>query len=541
MNQSIEIANLNYRWSQALVGGLVAAGVQRTVISPGARSTPLALAMLRHPGLSSEIVVDERCAAFLALGMAKASRRPVAVLATSGTAVGNWLPAVIEASLAGIPLILISADRPPALLGLGANQTIPQVGIFGQYVRACHALGSPEPGFAPASLTALAARVVEQASWPHPGPVHINQPFQEPLVPSLTELPSAPPLPIPIRVAPAELHPDPASIDELAKALSGRPGAIICGEMPATPGFAQAVTQLAERLNCPILAEPLSNLRFGPHPRHRISTHYSRWLGDSALAGQAEWILRFGAVPVTRKLQDMLARHSGLMALADPWPRWNDPNHRLTHLLRCTPDQACQALLSRELTAAPPDWFARWQAAESAGPIDDSANAQLIRHFIAALPAGCPVFVGASLAIRKIDAYSDSGERPLCFFANRGASGIDGNISSALGIAIEHGRVVALLGDLTTLHDIGGLANAGGRDAVIVVVNNGGGGIFKELPQATLPEVERGWLTPQHIDFKSAAATFDIGYAQTTTDRGLTDTLHRAITAGGPHLIEVIL
>jgi 2-succinyl-5-enolpyruvyl-6-hydroxy-3-cyclohexene-1-carboxylate synthase len=542
VTQSAEIANLNYRWSQALVSGLVAAGIQRAIISPGARSTPLTLAMLRQPALTCEIVLDERCAAFLALGIAKASRRPVALLATSGTAVGNWLPAVIEAGLAGVPLILISADRPPEMLGLGANQTVPQVGIFSQHVRACHALGTPDPDFAPPSLFALAARVVEQACWPHPGPVHINQPFREPLVPDSTQTLDSAALPATIRVALPESSPDPLAIAELAGAISGRPGAIMCGEMPASPGFPAAVTQLAERLGCPILAEPLSNLRFGSHPRNRLAVRYNQWLGDSPLTGQTEWLLRFGAFPVTRKLQDFLAKHRGLMALADPWPRWNDPTHRLTHLLRTSPEQACTALLAGELQAPPADWLTQWQAAEAeCSTAADDPAASLIHHFLAALPGGWPVFVGASLAIRTLDSHSGSASRDLEFFANRGASGIDGNISSALGIAIERGRVVALLGDLTSQHDIGGLANAQGRDAIIVVINNGGGGIFWHLPQATLPELERGWLTPQHIDFQAAAGTFGLRFAKTTADRSLTDTLHRAITAGGPHLIEVIL
>ena len=178
MPTSLDTGTLNFCWSQALIGGLVAAGVERAVISPGSRSTPLALAMLRQPGLDCEVIVDERSAAFFALGAARASRRPVIVLATSGTAVANWLPAVIEANLAGIPLILLSADRPPELQGVGANQTMAQPGLFGEQDRACHVMGTPEQGFDSKALSALAARAVEQATWPHPGPVHINQPFR---------------------------------------------------------------------------------------------------------------------------------------------------------------------------------------------------------------------------------------------------------------------------------------------------------------------------------------------------------------------------
>ncbi len=181
----IDTGTLNFLWSQALVAGFVAAGCEHAVLSPGSRSTPLALAMLRQPGLHCSVAVNERSAAFFALGIAKASRRPVMLLATSGTAPANWLPAVIEASQSAVPLILISADRPPELQGCGANQTIDQIGLFGSHVRGSHPLGAPHPDFDPAWLHRLAARVVEQASWPHPGPVHVNQPFREPLLPAV--------------------------------------------------------------------------------------------------------------------------------------------------------------------------------------------------------------------------------------------------------------------------------------------------------------------------------------------------------------------
>lgn len=541
MPTSLDTGTLNFCWSQALIGGLVAAGIERAVISPGSRSTPLALAMLRQPGLHCEVIVDERSAAFFALGAARASRRPVIVLATSGTAVANWLPAVIEANLAGVPLILISADRPPELQGVGANQTMAQPGLFGEQVRACHALGTPEQGFDSNALSALAARAVEQASWPHPGPVHINQPFREPLIPAT----AAPPATTvsSVRTSRAGAQPDPAAIAELAKAMAGRPGLIVCGELPPEDGFAEAVSALAEHLACPILAEPLSNLRFGQHDRSHLIVHYNQWLNQQAAAlGKPAWILRFGAFPVTRSLQGLLGEHHAVMALVDPWPRWNDPAHRLSHLLHASPLTVCQALLAAGPDAAPTGWLASWQAADQGHDASQaSAYARLIPPLIAALPAGCPVFVGNSLAIRVLDSHSGSSDKPLDFFANRGASGIDGNISSALGIAAERGRVVALLGDLTCQHDIGGLAAARGRNAVILAVNNGGGGIFEALPQAALPEFERGWLTPQNIDFHHAARAFGLGYAQSTVSPALTELVQAAIASGGPHLIEINL
>ncbi|PKO85953.1 MAG: 2-succinyl-5-enolpyruvyl-6-hydroxy-3-cyclohexene-1-carboxylic-acid synthase [Betaproteobacteria bacterium HGW-Betaproteobacteria-12] len=534
-----DTGTLNFLWSQALVAGFAAAGATHAVLSPGSRSTPLALALLRQPQLQCTVAIDERSAAFFALGLAKASRRPVLLLATSGTAPANWLPAVIEASQAGVPLILLSADRPPELQGCGANQTIEQIGLFGAHVRASHALGTPATDFAPGWLHRLAARIFEQSQWPHPGPVHVNQPFREPLVPA-GELPAVERLPA-IHVAQPQLQPDPAAVDQLAAAIAGRPGAIVCGELPATPGLAEALAALAARLNCPLLAEPLSGLRFGAHDRSHLCVRYNRWLAEPTVAGRLrpEWVLRFGAFPVTRRLQDYLASATSVHALVEPWPRWSDPSHHLTHLLRADPLAACQALLAAAPAVAPESWRPAFVDCEHS--VRPDASAGHIPALLAELPAGTPLFVGNSLAIRQLERESGSGDKPLHFYGNRGASGIDGNISTALGIAAIHGRVVALLGDLTVQHDLGGLALAAGRDAVIVTVNNGGGGIFDLLPQAGLPEFEQAWRTPQQISFEHAAATFGLGYAQVTDNEGLRHALHRAIARGGPQLIELLL
>ncbi len=535
-----DTGTLNFLWSQAMVAGFVAAGVSHAVISPGSRSTPLALAMLRQTGLDCTVAVDERSAAFFALGIAKASRRPVLLLATSGTAPANWLPAIIEASQAGVPLVAISADRSPELQGCGANQTIDQRALFGTHVRASHLLGTPDAGFDPAYLQHLAARACEQACWPHPGPVHINQPFREPLLPA-TEKP-APCPPATILVYPPDLLPHEDDIRALAQAIAGRPGIIVCGELVMETGLAEALTTLAARLDCPILAEPLSNLRFGPHDRSHLCVRYNLWLADpqTAKTCHPEWILRFGSFPVTRNLQNYLTCNPAIHALVEPWPRWSDPTHRLTHLLRAEPRAVCQALLAASPVPAPAGWMDSFMAGEAAlQPAGTSAGH--IAVLLDELPANTPLFVGNSLAIRQLDNASGSGAKPLIFYGNRGASGIDGNISTALGIAAVHGRVVALLGDLTCQHDLGGLALAQGRNAVIVAVNNQGGGIFDLLPQAALPEFNEGWRTPQRLNFEHAAMTFCLGYARAEDDSTLRNTLRQAINAGGPHLIELVV
>lgn len=529
----MDTGTLNFLWSRTLVAGFVAAGVEDAVISPGSRSTPLALALLRQPGLRCEVAVDERSAAFFALGIAKASRRPVIVLATSGTAPANWLPAVVEANHAAVPLLLLSADRPPELQGCGANQTIDQLVLFGRQVRASHALGTPPADFDPATLHALAARACEQACWPLPGPVHLNQPFREPLLPQ-AELPPAIATPA-IRVSHPAPLPDEATIRELADRLGGRPGAIVCGELPAQPGLPEAITELAQRLACPILAEPLSGLRFGRHDKRQLVVRYNRWLDDDAPAG--DWLLRFGAYPVTRKLQDFVARERPTAALIDPLPRWNDPAASLTHLLRADPLAVCRALLGENPDPAPAGWLAAFADREQAAAA--LAEPSHIPLLIDALADGTPLFVGNSLAIRELDSLSGTRDQALPIYGNRGASGIDGNIATALGLAVVHGRVVALLGDLTCQHDLGSLALAKGRDAVIVAVNNGGGGIFDLLPQHALPEFETGWRTPQQLDFAQAAAAFGLGYRLATTLPAFAEALAAAQAAGGPQLLEL--
>ncbi len=532
-----DTGTLNFLWSQAMIAGFVAAGISDAVISPGSRSTPLALAMLRQSRLRCHVAIDERSAAFFGLGIAKAQRRPVLLLATSGTAPANWLPAIIEASHSGVPLIAISADRPPELQACGANQTVNQSAMFAPHVRASHALGAPHSGFDPGYLYRLAAQIHEQASCPHPGPVHINQPFREPLLPAepivSDEIPAA------LQATHGAPQPDAQQIAELAKRIAGRPGVIVCGEMPANHGQNAALAELASRLNCPILAEPLSDLRFGPHDRSHICVGYNRWLDARAVNAHPlpEWIIRFGSFPVTRNLQNYVSGNTRTHIVVDPWPRWVDPSRQITHLLRTDPTAFCQALLREKREPAAGDWLASFVALEKQAIQGHEPNH--INAILDVLPAATALFIGNSLAIRQLDSLSGHSDKTLHLYANRGASGIDGNISTAAGIASVQGRTAALIGDLTCQHDIGGLALTRGLDIVIINVNNGGGGIFDHLPQHSLPEFVEGWRTPQEIDFEHAAKTFGLTYQCSQSAAELRSALGRALASGGAHLIEL--
>jgi len=542
-----DVAVANLLWAMALVDGLAAAGVGHVVISPGSRSTPLALACLRHPHLHTWIQVDERSAGFFALGLSKADRRPVALICTSGSAPANWFPAVIEANHGLTPLILLTADRPPELRDCGANQAIDQVKLFGGQVRASHELPPAETTAAALqNLGRLAARAVDQSRWPLPGPVHINVPLREPLVPE-GALPEYGVAAMVKTVSYPAMLPPSDEIARWATALSGRPGLIMCGEGEYSDGFPAALAQLAEQLACPVLADPLSNLRFGGHDRSRILSRYDAFLRRTGFTEthSPEWVLRFGAMPVSRQLQNTLAACAeATHFLVEAHGRWPDPLHQAARLLRADADAVCAALVAARPLPAPVAWLEDFAAQESrvaaltqaaAKPIE----AEVVESLAHQLAGGC-LFSGNSMAIRDLDSFAAGGEAPLRIVGNRGASGIDGNVSTALGLCAALGKpVTALLGDLAFYHDMNGLLAARGLNITFVVPNNGGGGIFSYLPQAGLEEFERGWLTPTDLDFSHAARMYGLEYRKVECSEDFAAAFAAALAHDGPDLIEV--
>lgn len=543
MNPTTETGELNLAWSMTLAAGLAGAGVRDVVISPGSRSTPLALACLRQSALRCTVIVDERSAAWFALGRARADGRPVALVCTSGTAVANWLPAVVEANHARLPLILLSADRPPELQQCGANQTIDQHTMFSGQTRAVHNPGAPFAAFSPRWLVQLVAQAVAEACWPLPGPVHINLPFREPLLPAdadrvVFEAPPTPEVPAPIATPIAT--PDADAVARLAGRLEGRRGVIVCGGRIAAKGFANAVTQLAGRLGCPILADPHSGLRFGPHPQTHLCAAHERWLrkGIPGPELHPDWVLRFGDMPVTRALQAYLAicdEHY----LIDPHGRWPDPLHRTRMLIPGDESLLCEALASSITTSAPATWVAAFGSAESNADDSPPPLGELFAILCRSLPGGTQLFCGNSLPIRDLAAWSGCGAQALHIHANRGASGIDGNIATAAGLA-DSAPTVAVIGDLTAQHDLGSLVLMRDRPLVVIVINNGGGGIFEHLPPARLPEFESGWLTPQNVSFEAAARSFGIAYQLAASAGDAAVRAIGAVAGNAPALIEFI-
>ncbi len=539
-------ASLNFLWAYALIDGLASGGIARAVISPGSRSTPLVLACNAHPGITSHILIDERSAAFFALGLARLDREPVILIATSGSAPSHWFPAVIEADHSNIPLILLSADRPPELHDWEANQTTDQERLFGTHVRGFYNPGTPDQEQIE-TLRTLGRKSDLVARHPWPGPVHINIPFREPLVPNplpalpTTSKPTHQPLPLSL--------PATGQIEHIRQLVSDTPGIIIAGPGAFDNQPKESMTTLARRLGAPILADPLSGLRFGKHDLTPIITSYDAALAQQDGSHQPAWILRLGAPPISKNLNRWLGDLNCPQILCTPYGRWPDPQQSSSELVIATPDSFCKALLDGDLESAAPEWaktFQQWEQQWHPLPnvaADESPfEGELIQTMLASMPDQSLLFSGNSMPIRQLDSWSGSGEKDIRILANRGVSGIDGNISTLLGLATAFNKpAVGLVGDLTLFHDMNGLQAAKGLNGVIVLLNNNGGGIFSYLPQLDQPEFEQCWLTPTNLDFEQVARLYGLEYWQVSQQSQFAPAFRQALEQPGMALVEVVI
>ena len=540
-DRSADAGCVNLRWSAALLDGLFRGGLRTLVLSPGSRSTPVVLAAQRQAGIDIVPILDERSAAFFALGTAGASGRPVALLATSGSAPAHWYPAVIEASESGLPLILLSADRPPQLRLWGANQTVDQTRLFGAFVRESHDPGHPlDDPKALKALRALGLRAATLGLGPRPGPVHINLPFAEPLVPAgdcEPEPPVWPALPVAAEVT---------SYQALDSLPAGR-GLIVCGPGAFADDFAPTLRRCSEHHGLPVLADPLSGLRFGPESA-QVMTGYDALLRNAAAAKalRPDWVLRFGRAPVSKRLGEWLAGVPAI--LVDPGGGWCDPSHDVRQRLSASPTSVCEALLGLDNRSAGDDWLARWQGAERRVQALADAHlagspwceGHLLRALMARLPAGESLLCANSLPIRQLDSWSGSRAAPLGLFCNRGVSGIDGQLSTLAGLSHGGRPTWALLGDLSFCHDLSGLLQASRLDRPVLVLNNGGGRIFDYLPQHGLPGFEALWRTPVAPNLAALAAPFGLAHRSISDATGLEQALDDALGRGRvAELIEV--
>lgn len=551
-SSAIDTGCLNLRWCSALLDGLIAAGMTTLVLSPGSRSTPVVIAAQRRAEIAIVPILDERSAAFFALGVARASERPVALLATSGSAPAHWYPAVIEASEAGVPLILLSADRPPRLRNWGANQTIDQTRLFGAFVREQHDPGLPrEDAAALKAMRALGLRAGSISAAPDPGPVHLNLPFEEPLLPAGDCQPAttAPGIPLPCSLNAVPRQPPGAPF-----ALPAGRGLIVCGPGRFDADFSAALSRCAHQLGLPVLADPLSGLRFGPDSVSVISG-YDALLRNATLASalRPNWVLRFGRAPISKRLSQWLDGIPSI--LVDPAGGWSDPSHDLVQRHCLTPTAACKALVGTEADPIDHRWRDDWLAADRRSAERASQHlarspwceGHIVRTLMARIPAGEALLCANSMPIRQLDTWSGTRTAPLTLFCNRGASGIDGQLSTLAGLnhaGLHDGNrpTWALLGDLSLCHDLSGLLLSARLQRPVIVINNHGGRIFDYLPQHGMPGFKELWRTPVDVDLGALAGTFGLPHSLVRDaadfDRALDDAL-KLDPAG--RLIEAVI
>jgi 2-succinyl-5-enolpyruvyl-6-hydroxy-3-cyclohexene-1-carboxylate synthase len=538
--------NRTYAPLQVLVDELRRCGLRHAVTSPGSRNAPLALTLAAAEGIEAVSVIDERSAGFVALGMAKASGRPVAVTCTSGTAAANLHPAVIEAWEARVPLIVLTADRPPELREVGAGQSIDQIKLYGSSVKWFVEVGTHDPGRETAvHHRALGCRAYWTAAGGRPGPVHLNFPLREPLAPVPEELDWADwsgreddrPW-TELREHASAPHAD--DVHRLAARMADTPrGVIVCGA--GAEDLGEPAARLAAQAGWPLLAEPTSGVRCGPHDRSHVIAHYDVLLRAESFAAAHTpgLVLRFGELPTSKPLRAWLA--AAPQVVLDPHAVWHEPTRRAELILVSAAAPTLEALAAvLEMRSAQPDsgWLASWRVADALVPAALAEAPELFEPRLLAalepeLPDGALVWVSSSMPIRDVEAYFPQTEKRIRFLANRGANGIDGVVSSALGAALATGRPTWLLtGEIALQHDAGGLLAArrtGAANLQILCLDNGGGSIFDFLPvaeHADPRDYEEHIATPTTGALDALAGP---GLRVVRTDRATNVELHRAL------------
>ncbi|MGK7311133.1 MAG: 2-succinyl-5-enolpyruvyl-6-hydroxy-3-cyclohexene-1-carboxylic-acid synthase [Candidatus Longimicrobiales bacterium M2_2A_002] len=577
-------------WARLLLGSLRRAGLRQVVLSPGSRSTPFTWAALQEPGLSCRTVIDERTAAFFALGHARITGRPVLLVSTSGSAAANYFSALVEAAESRLPVLVLTADRPLELQRAGAPQTIDQVKLYGDYARSYIELGSPDPD--PRMLRAisrLAAQALTESMGPVPGPVHINARARKPLEPSAaagsadTELAAA--VDRLLDAAPTAIVPDlrvpgePELADVVRSCRRARRGLIVCGPAPAPHAAAPgSIARLAAATGFPVVAEAASQLRFADTGDAVRLDHFPTLLDVPGFAGARtpDVVIQVGRPPTDS------AWYAAMEAWGDTERHvlaahgWPDPWGTAATMVPGPLDGAVQALAAAlEATAANPAaaleaatpnpeaeanrdieadraaWRAGLRRADRrAGEVIDGAltgdfsEGAAVRIVVHALPDDGVLVPGNSLPIREVDAFVPGGRRHLTVCFQRGANGIDGLVSGAAGAAAAAGRPTTLLvGDVSLVHDLGGLALLRALPAplTVVVLNNRGGRIFERLPLADRLDDEAlaPWLTPPDVSFQAAAGTFGLPYRRAEDAPSLEAALRALRETGG--VLEVLV
>jgi 2-succinyl-5-enolpyruvyl-6-hydroxy-3-cyclohexene-1-carboxylate synthase len=561
--------NINYLWSSLMVEELVRAGVETFCVSPGSRSSPLTLAVARHARARGVVHFDERGSAFYALGVASASRRPCAVITTSGTAAANLLPAVVEASKKKLPLIILTADRPAESRHTGAHQTIDQVNIYGDYARWCFDVPCPTVDIPPEFILTTIDQAVFRSQATPAGPVHLNCMFREPLVPTGPDAVSAEKNPAWVSYL-QNIKPWEKSGAVYTRCRAGGPrlkrsdvdavvsriekiknGIIVAGKLSGA-AEQRSVLKLAERLGWPVFPDIVSGLRLGNAHKHVIH-YFDQALLSTRKGNRPEGVVHLGGRVTSKRWYDFIGRvrpAEYIMVLNHPLR--NDPLHAVTERAQCEVEHFCAAVTPKLLKRRPGRFLSGWRAADRRihqsveeyfgreERLSEAAAARLITRHI---PAGDGLFLANSLPIRYADMYGDPSGSAVALGANRGASGIDGTLATACGFAAgSRKRVTLLIGDLALLHDLNSLAmlREAARPLVIVALNNDGGGIFSFLPVAGSRDgFEKFFGTPHGFNFEAAALMFGLNYARPATQEEFLKTYRAALKSRTSTIIEV--
>ena len=535
------MSDVTQSFAATFVDELAAQGVEFACVSPGSRSAPIAMALQRHPRIKVLVHIDERCGSFFAVGLGKATGKPAVVLSTSGTAAAEFHAAVVEASYSRTPLIVITADRPPELQAVGANQAVDQQRLYGTAPRWFFDPGVPvEIPNAARVWRRLAARAVAEAAG---GPVHLNLPFREPLVGPPGEIPAAVGAPSQ-SVTEGRLLPNQAQVASLASALqrAQRP-LIVAGELREGERLAPAL----KRLGLPVLAEPTSQLRRA-ETGAAVECYEALLRAGWSLQHGPDLVLRLGATPTSRVLNRWLAAAAAPTFLVDPDQVWRDQDQVATNVLACEPQPLLEALPTIDRSAWRDQWVSAGKRAAAAIAATLVSTPLHEGHVVRALAGRVPdpgnVFIGSSMPIRAADSFWPYAKAKQSFYGNRGASGIDGLVSTGLGLAAAAPTTptVLLLGDLSLYHDMNGLwaLRRHGIRATVVVCDNNGGGVFNFLPQAQHTDVfEEIFATPLGLDFAQVARLYGLVYSPVSERSGLEPAIADALGAQSSTMVVV--
>lgn len=541
----------------AFVSELVQTGITDVVVSPGSRSTPMAMVMVEHPDLRVHIDVDERSAAFFALGMAKASGKPVAILCTSGTAAANYFPAIVEAHYSRVPLVVLTADRPHELRDVGAPQAVDQIHLYGKHVKWFVEMAIPEQSDDMLRYARnVCARAASTALSAPAGPVHLNFPFREPLVPNLEkedlfQLGERQNGYVTIQQGVPQLHKH--QIERISEELKKyEKGIIVCGSLEEE-GFIDAVVQFSDVLQYPIIADPLSQLRSGKHDGTNIIDTYDTFLRnqDAKDALKPDVIIRFGAMPVSKALTIFLKENKEAEQwVIDGGMGWRDPSLLTTSMIYCSETGFCEGISTYVGRRPSSDYLHKWREVNSftkenmlrIRDVSELNEGGLFHLLPDILPEGSTLFVGNSMPIRDLDSFFHFNSKGIRIMANRGANGIDGTISTALGASTVQQPLYLVVGDLTFFHDLTGLmmAKLYNLNINIILINNNGGGIFSFLPQASHPKnFEKLFGTPLDLKFEHVVHMYNGSYELISDWNHFTSSFVQNLKNDGLSVLEV--